>query len=165
MRRARRSGVAAAWPHHCCGPGGAAAAPVFKADSELVVLHVTVKDRSGAYVAGLPREAFGVVEDGRAQTVRLLTDTGTPVTVGLLVNSSASMQPIRHLVIAGGAAFADASHPRDEIFALAFNEAVMPALLPGAPFHERQHGAARGAQTQRQRPGTHGALRRDIHRR
>ena len=135
MRRARCSGIAA-WPHHCCGPGGAARqeAPVFKADSELVVLHVTVKDRSGAYVAGLPREAFGVVEDGRAQTVRLLTDTDTPVTVGLLIDSSASMQPIRHLVIAGATAFADASHPRDEIFALAFNEAVMPALLPGAPF-------------------------------
>ena len=108
--------------------------PVFKADSELVVLHVTVKDRNGAYVAGLPREAFGVVEDGRAQTVRLLTDTDTPVTVGLLIDSSASMQPIRHLVIAGATVFAEASHPRDEVFALAFNETVTPALLPGAPF-------------------------------
>jgi len=29
--------------------------PVFSADSELVVLHVTVKDRRGAYVAGLPQ--------------------------------------------------------------------------------------------------------------
>jgi Ca-activated chloride channel family protein len=109
-------------------------APVFKADAELVVLHVTVKDRNGAYVAGLPREAFSVVEDGQAQTVRLLTDTDTPVTVGLLIDSSASMYPIRHLVIAGATAFADASHPRDEIFALAFNEAVFPALSPSAPF-------------------------------
>ena len=109
-------------------------APVFKAASELVVLHVTVKDRSGAYVAGLPLEAFAVVEDGRAQTVRLLTDTDTPVTVGLLIDSSASMYPIRHLVIAGATAFADASHPTDEIFALAFNEAVTPTLLQSAPF-------------------------------
>ena len=109
-------------------------APIFKADSELVVLHVTVRDRNGAYVAGLPRDAFNIIEDGRAQTVRLLTDIDTPVTVGLLVDSSASMYPIRHLVIAGATAFAEASHPRDEIFALAFNEAVTPALLPSAPF-------------------------------
>jgi VWFA-related protein len=109
-------------------------APIFKADSELVVLYVTVRDRNGAYVAGLPRDAFNVIEDGRAQTVRLLTDIDTPVTVGLLVDSSASMYPIRHLVIAGATAFAEASHPRDEIFALAFNEAVTPALLPSAPF-------------------------------
>jgi VWFA-related protein len=85
-------------------------------------------------VAGLPRDAFNVIEDGRAQTVRLLTDIDTPVTIGLLVDSSASMYPIRHLVIAGATAFAEASHPRDEIFALAFNEAVTPALLPSAPF-------------------------------
>jgi Mg-chelatase subunit ChlD len=40
-----------------------------------------------------------------------------------------------HCSGAGGAtAFADASHPTDEIFALAFNEAVTPALLPSAPF-------------------------------
>jgi Ca-activated chloride channel family protein len=108
--------------------------PVFSADSELVVLHVTVKDRRGAYVSGLPPEAFGVVEDGRAQTVRLFADTDTPVTVGLLVDSSASMHPNRRVVIAGATSFAEASSPRDEIFALAFNEDVYSALPPAAPF-------------------------------
>jgi Ca-activated chloride channel family protein len=109
-------------------------APIFKADAELVVLHVTVKDRNGAYVAGLPQDAFSVIEDGRAQTVHLLTDIDTPVTVGLLIDSSASMYLLRQLVIAGATAFAEASHPRDEIFALAFNEVVTTALLPGVPF-------------------------------
>jgi len=108
--------------------------PVFSADSELVVLHVTVKDRRGAYVSGLPQEAFSVVEDGLAQTVRFFTDTDTPVTVGLLVDSSASMHPNRRLVISGAASFAEASSPRDEIFALAFNEDVYPVLPPTAPF-------------------------------
>jgi len=108
--------------------------PVFSADSELVVLHVTVKDRRGAYVSGLPQEAFSVIEDGLAQTVRFFTDTDTPVTVGLLVDSSASMHPNRRVVIAGAASFAEASSPRDEIFALAFNEDVYPVLPPTAPF-------------------------------
>jgi Ca-activated chloride channel homolog len=108
--------------------------PVFSADSELVVLHVTVKDKRGAYVAGLPQGAFGVIEDGQAQTVRVFTDTDTPATVGLLVDSSASMHPNRHLIIAGATAFAEASQPEDELFALTFNEDVYPALPPSAPF-------------------------------
>jgi hypothetical protein len=85
-------------------------------------------------VSGLPPEAFGVVEDGRAQTVRFFADTDTPVTVGLLVDSSASMHPNRRVVIAGATSFAEASSPRDEIFALAFNEDVYSALPPAAPF-------------------------------
>jgi hypothetical protein len=34
--------------------------PRFKAESELVVLHVMVKDRRGAYVTGLTADAFRV---------------------------------------------------------------------------------------------------------
>jgi VWFA-related protein len=108
--------------------------PVFSADSELVVLQVTVTDRTGAFVEGLPAEAFSIVEDGQAQTLRLFADTDTPVTVGLLVDSSASMHSSRHLIIAGAAAFAAASHPQDEVFALAFNEDVTASLPPSAPF-------------------------------
>ena len=108
--------------------------PVFSADTELVVLQVTVTDGKGAFIEGLPAEAFSIVEDGQAQTLRLFADTDTPVTVGLLVDSSASMHSSRRLIIAGAAAFAAASHPQDEVFALAFNEDVTAALPPSAPF-------------------------------
>ncbi|HEY7443384.1 MAG TPA: hypothetical protein VH701_13245, partial [Vicinamibacterales bacterium] len=37
--------------------------PVFSSRAELVVVHVTVKDRRGAYATGLPREAFRIIED------------------------------------------------------------------------------------------------------
>ena len=108
--------------------------PVFSADSELVVLQVTVTDRRGAHVGGLTQDTFGVIEDGVPQSVRFFADADTPVTVGLLVDSSGSMLANRRLVIAGATSFADASHPRDEIFALAFNELVRPALPPAEPF-------------------------------
>ena len=98
------------------------------------MLHVTVRDRKGAYVAGLTQDAFNVIEDGRAQTVRFFTDTDTPATVGLLIDSSGSMYQYRPLTIAGATAFAEASHPQDEIFALAFNEYVTAVLPAGAPF-------------------------------
>ena len=108
--------------------------PVFSAGSELVVLQVTVTDGKGAFIEGLRAEAFSIVEDGQAQTLRLFADTDTPVTVGLLVDSSASMHSSRHLIVAGAAAFAAASHPQDEVFALAFNEDVTVALPASAPF-------------------------------
>jgi Ca-activated chloride channel family protein len=106
----------------------------FSVQSDLVVLHVSVKDRRGAYVTDLPRDAFEVFDEGRPRPIEFLAHTDTPVTVGLLVDSSGSMMPTRELVIAAAAAFAEASHPEDEIFALAFNEHVRAALPPSEPF-------------------------------
>jgi VWFA-related protein len=109
-------------------------APTFSASSELVVLHVTVRDKKGAYVAGLEQTAFNVIEDGRAQTVSHFTDADTPATIGLLIDSSGSMYQHRSLTIAGATAFARSSHPQDEIFAIAFNEYITPVLPPTSPF-------------------------------
>lgn len=108
--------------------------PTFSASSDLVVLHVTVRDRKGAYVTDLTRDAFNVIEDGQAQSVRLFTDSDTPATIGVLIDSSGSMYQYRALTIDGATAFAKSSHPQDEIFALAFNEYVTPVLPRVAPF-------------------------------
>jgi Ca-activated chloride channel homolog len=108
--------------------------PIFSAESELVVLHVNVKDRNGAYLTGLTKEAFAVLEDGHPQMIRFFANEDQPVTLGLLIDSSGSMQPNRNRVIAAATAFAEASNPDDEMFALAFNENVKAALPPTAPF-------------------------------
>jgi Ca-activated chloride channel family protein len=108
--------------------------PVFSTESDLVVVHATIKDRDGAYVTGLTRHAFAILEDGRPQNAQLFTSEDAPVTVGLLIDSSGSMQPNRDRVIAAAAAFAESSHPSDELFALAFNDNVRAALPPTAPF-------------------------------
>ncbi|HKH70370.1 MAG TPA: VWA domain-containing protein [Vicinamibacterales bacterium] len=108
--------------------------PTFSANSEVVVLHVTVRDKKGAYVGGLTQDAFNVIEDGRAQTVSLFSDTDTPATIGMLIDSSGSMHQHRGLTISGATAFTKASHPQDEIFAIAFNEYVMAVLPASSPF-------------------------------
>ena len=108
--------------------------PIFSSRAELVVAHVTVKDRQGAYVTSLPEEAFRVFEDGAPQQIALFTGEDTPVTVGFLVDSSGSMREGRERVIAAATAFAEASNRQDELFALAFNEHVRAALPPSAPF-------------------------------
>jgi len=43
----------------------------FRVDSNLVILHVTARDRSGQTIAGLKQEDFMVSEDGQPQAIRL----------------------------------------------------------------------------------------------
>jgi VWFA-related protein len=109
-------------------------APVFSSAAELVVVHVTVTDRRGAYVTDLPREAFRIHEEGAPQRIDFFTGEDSPVTVGLLIDSSASMREGRERVIAAATAFAEASDSDDELFGLAFNEHVRAALPPSTPF-------------------------------
>jgi VWFA-related protein len=107
--------------------------PSFTAESELVVLHVTVKDR-GQYVAGLPQDAFGIIEDGRPQSIPFFSSEDAPVTVGLLIDNSGSMRSNRELVLAAATAFVEHSNPQDEVFALMFNETLQAALPAEMPF-------------------------------
>ena len=110
----------------------------FTSGTDLVVLHVNVKDKHGAYVTDLGQDSFTVFEDGRPQAIRFFAKEDTPVTMGLLVDSSASMFARRDEVITAAAAFTAASNPQDELFALLFNERVRPALAGSTPFtHDR----------------------------
>jgi VWFA-related protein len=108
--------------------------PVFKAQAELVVLHVMVKDRKGAYVSGLTADAFEVLEEDRPQNIAFFTPEDAPVTIGLVIDSSGSMAPVRDRVIAASGAFIQSSHPMDEVFAVVFNDAVHTVPDSASPF-------------------------------
>ena len=108
--------------------------PTFSSESELVVLHVAVRDRKGGYVGGLGLSAFQVFEDKKPQPISVFSSQDAPVTVGLLVDSSGSMGPNREMVIAASLAFARTSNPDDEIFVLGFNETINVPLPTSAPF-------------------------------
>ena len=106
----------------------------FSSRADLVVLHVTVLDRKSGFVAGLPREAFTVYEDGRPQKIAFFRNEDTPVTAGLVIDGSTSMHRKRDAVIAAGLAFAQSSHPDDQLFTIHFNERVWYGLPQGQPF-------------------------------
>jgi VWFA-related protein len=103
---------------------------VFKAESELVVMHVSVRDRQGRYVSGLDRDAFTVIDDGKAQALSMFSADEVPASIAFLIDNSDSMRPNRERVIAASVAFAASSHPQDEISVLTFNETVRPAFGP-----------------------------------
>ena len=107
--------------------GGSA---TFRSRTDLVVVHVTVVDKKTGFVSGLQRDDFIVYEDGRPQPIRFFLAEDTPVTIGLVIDNSASMRRRRDQVIAAGLAFARASHPQDEMFTVNFNERVWPGLEP-----------------------------------
>lgn len=119
-------------------------APAFKSSSELVVLHVAVVDRRAGYVSGMPKDAFSVYEDGRREPIEFFQNDDTPVTVGLLIDSSGSMVSRRKGVIAAGMAFAESSRPDDEMFTICFNEKIWRGLPDGQLFtsdHQELHAA------------------------
>jgi VWFA-related protein len=110
------------------------AAPVFKARSDLVQLHVNVFDGDSDAVPELTKDNFLVFEDGRHQEISFFSSEDVPVAVGLVIDSSSSMIAKGRLVVAGAMAFADSSHPEDELFVVNFNEHVRLALPRPAEF-------------------------------
>jgi len=107
--------------------------PTFSSKSQVVVLHIAVRDRNG-YVGGLEQGAFHVFDNKQPQQVSFFSSQDAPVTVGLLVDSSGSMGANRDRVIAAAVAFAENSNPADEIFVLGFNEHVTRPLPSDSPF-------------------------------
>jgi VWFA-related protein len=98
------------------------------ASSDLVVLSASATDSDGGFVPDVPSERFAVFDEGQRQPIALFSSDDSPVSVGLIVDNSASMRPKTGEVLAATAEFARMSNPRDELFALSFNDDVHEAL-------------------------------------
>jgi len=143
MQTSWRVGLAAGFLA-LAGPIQAKQSTTFSSSADLVVLHVSVSDRRGAPVGGLDQAAFRVFEDGWPQPIRFLLEGDTPASIGLLIDSSASMFPSRSRVIAAATAFLDSRRRSDEVFALAFNDEVR-SLLPSGRLFTNDLESLRGA--------------------
>jgi Ca-activated chloride channel homolog len=104
---------------------------------DLVVLRATVSNRKGIPVSDLVKENFQVYEDGIPQQIECFSREDIPVTVGLVVDNSGTMEPRRHEVITSSLAFAHFSNPEDQIFVVNFNENVSFGLPDNMPFTDR----------------------------
>ena len=127
--------AASAWAAATAQPiAQEAAKPDFSTQSELVVLHVAVKDKKGGYVGGLGQDSFRVLEDKRPQSISFFNSQDAPVTVGLVIDASGSMAPNRDMVITASMAFSRAMSPQDEFFVMGFNEEIHTPLPADKPF-------------------------------
>ena len=122
---------------------GAPQAPTFRAEARLVVLHATVKNHRGELVTALDREAFTVYEDGKRQRITLFRKDDVPVSIGLLIDNSGSMQSKRAKVEAAALAFVRASNPLDEVFVVNFADKVRVDVPMTSDTHALEAGIAR----------------------
>jgi VWFA-related protein len=104
-------------------------------DVRLVLLDVGVQSH-GIFVPGLKRENFSVFEDGKPQTISAFDNQDAPVTMGILVDESASMTPERAQVLTAAGSLINESNRADQVFVLNFNDYVTPGLPEGVPFSD-----------------------------
>jgi Ca-activated chloride channel homolog len=91
---------------------------------------VTVTDRSGAHITDLTKDDFRLYEDGQPRPIQFFRkDLNAPVSIGILVDTSGSMEPKIPQARAAIAEFLDDLNPRDDVFLFAFSE--RPYMLQG----------------------------------
>lgn len=80
--------------------------PTFQANANLVNLYFNVKDKHGLLIPNLIKDDFEVQEDGTPQTIKYFSaDTSQPLTLGLMIDSSASQTRVLDMEKEVGAAF------------------------------------------------------------
>ncbi len=94
----------------------------FKSRAELINVTATVSDRNERFVAGLRREDFTLHEDGAPQPITHFSDERVPVSLGLVLDTSGSMegekwQAAREAIDR----FLDLLGPDDEVFLYSFS--------------------------------------------
>lgn len=96
--------------------------PVFRTDTNRVVLNASVIDRNGKLVTNLPESAFKVFENGVEQVIKEFSREDVPVSMGIIIDNSGSMKEKRAAVAAASLALVKASNPQDEVFIVNFND-------------------------------------------
>jgi Ca-activated chloride channel homolog len=98
-------------------------AGTIRLDVKLVLIPVTVTDPFGQSHSGLPQTAFRVFEDGTEQRLRYFATEDAPLSLGVVFDSSGSMQHKLERSREAAAQIFRASMPGDEFFLVEFNDA------------------------------------------
>lgn len=93
---------------------------VIKRDVNLVLVPVSVTDAMQRLVTGLGQENFQVFEGKKAQEIRHFSSEDTPVSVGIILDSSGSMKDKMERVREAVHQFCETANPQDEFFMITF---------------------------------------------
>ena len=98
--------------------------PTFRSGTEVVDLYVTVTDENGRLVPNLLQEDFAVFDDRQPQELVLFENDVRPITVVVMLDTSASMTPSLELLKAGAEQFLIRMLPDDRGRVGAFNDKI-----------------------------------------
>ncbi len=96
----------------------------FGSSIEIINLTVTVTDSQGRLVSGLDKDAFSVFEDGVKQELTLFNKDRLPLSVVLLMDTSASMDEKMPAAKAAAKRFVSTLVPEDRARVVAFNNRI-----------------------------------------
>jgi Ca-activated chloride channel homolog len=91
---------------------------------DLVELHVAVVDSVGRPIGGLVKEHFKVKENNILQPITVFKHEDLPVSLGLVVDNSRSIEPRKARLDAAALSFIEKSNPEDETFIVHFDSNV-----------------------------------------
>jgi Ca-activated chloride channel family protein len=108
-------------------PGNQEGSFRFRTGVELINVTATVSDGSGRFVSGLQKEDFVVYEDGAPQTITHFSAERTPVSLGIVLDTSGSMagEKIQSARAALDRFLYDLLDREDEIFLYRFDDEAM----------------------------------------
>ena len=89
------------------------APPVFKSSVDIVPVYATVTDASGAFMRGLTRDDFAVLDDGKPQQVVSFSEEAQAISVSVILDTSGSMSEARPKMLAAAGLFLDQLRPDD----------------------------------------------------
>src|SRR6266850_3364252 len=96
--------------------------PTIKVEVELVNILFSVRDKRNGLIANLTKDDFTIFEDGKQQDIKFFSrETDLPLTIGLLIDISASQQNL--IAIEQNAAsqfFSQVLRPKDLAFLISF---------------------------------------------
>ena len=95
---------------------------VIRTDVKLVLVPVSVTDEMQRVVTGLSRDNFEVFDGKQPQTIQDFSSEDVPVSVGIILDSSGSMQDKWDRVRDAVNQFCDAANPEDEFFMVVFSD-------------------------------------------
>lgn len=91
-------------------------------DVDTVLVPVTVTNDRGQYVGGLEKQNFQVFEDKVEQTLTSFSTEDAPLSLGIVLDSSGSMNPTMTLARRNGGACMDVGAVDDEYFLIVFSD-------------------------------------------
>src|SRR3989475_2167841 len=89
---------------------------------DLTEVHVNVTDENDRPVGSLKAENFRVFEDRTEQKISVFKHEDMPVSLGLVVDNSRSMEPRKQRLDAAALSFVRKSNPEDETFIVHFED-------------------------------------------
>ncbi len=95
---------------------------LIRRDVDLVMVPVIITDTTGRLVTGLQKQNFKVFEEKQKQEIRSFSNEDAPISVGIVLDTSGSMETKIARAKEAVAEFCNTANPQDQFFLITFSD-------------------------------------------